>query len=269
MSDLLSMREQPSSMDRTFGDGALIINADDWGRDVETTDRILECVALGAVSSASAMVFMEDSERGAGLALSRGVDVGLHLNLTTLFSSTSAAGRLIEHQGRLAHFLLRSRLSPVVYHPGLADSFRYVVSAQLEEFCRIYNAPPRRVDGHHHMHLCANVIFGALLPGGIITRRNFSFQPGEKSGPNRLYRRIIDRKLARRYRLADSFFSLAPLEPSSRLAQIVSAARSSVVEVETHPINPDEYKFLTGGQLLRWRENLRIAPCYTIGPSVQ
>ena len=46
----------------------LIINADDWGRDNETTDRSLDCVLRGSVSSVSAMMFMEDSERAAGIA---------------------------------------------------------------------------------------------------------------------------------------------------------------------------------------------------------
>src|SRR4029077_20103780 len=63
--------------------GVLIINADDWGRSQETTDRIAECVAHGAVSSVSAMVFMEDSERSAVIARERGIDAGLHLNFTT------------------------------------------------------------------------------------------------------------------------------------------------------------------------------------------
>jgi len=48
--------------------GLLIINADDWGRDPENTGKILDCVLLGAVSSVSAMVFMEDSERAAAIA---------------------------------------------------------------------------------------------------------------------------------------------------------------------------------------------------------
>ena len=42
-----------------------MINADDWGRDARTTDRILECFQHGVLSSASGMVFMEDSERAA------------------------------------------------------------------------------------------------------------------------------------------------------------------------------------------------------------
>ena len=54
--------------------GRLIVNADDWGRDPRTTGRILDCALRGAVSSVSAMVFMEDSERAATLARERGID---------------------------------------------------------------------------------------------------------------------------------------------------------------------------------------------------
>ena len=247
--------------------GVLIINADDWGKDTETTDRILECVLMGAVSSASAMVFMEDSERSAALARERGVDVGLHLNFTTPFSAPLAPSRLAEHQGRVSRFLLRNRLCQVVYHPGLACSFEYVVAAQLEEFSRIYGAEPRRVDGHHHMHLCANVLFAGLLPAGTIARRNFSFQLVEKGGTNRFYRGVIDRLLARRHRLTDFFFSLPPLEPTERLDRIFALARQSVVEVETHPVNAVEYRFLAGGEVFRRVGGVPIATRYSLSTS--
>jgi len=48
--------------------GCLIIDADDWGRDARTTDRTFECFRNGALSSASGMVFMQDSERAANIA---------------------------------------------------------------------------------------------------------------------------------------------------------------------------------------------------------
>jgi predicted glycoside hydrolase/deacetylase ChbG (UPF0249 family) len=243
--------------------GVLIINADDWGRNAETTDRILECVLLGSVSSTSAMVFMEDSERAAALAQERGVDIGLHLNLTTSFSASSVPGQLTKHHARVSGFLLRSRMSQVIYHPGLAGSFEYVVKAQIDEFQRLYGVGPRRVDGHHHMHLCANVLFAGLLPEGTIARRNFSFRPGEKSGVNRLYRRGIDRILARRHRLTDFFFSLPPLEPLERLEQIFALASQSVVEVETHPVNAEEHRFLTDG-VPRLVGDVQIAPGFVL-----
>lgn len=243
--------------------GSLIVNADDWGRDIQTTDRILECVTIGTVSSASAMVFMKDSERAADMARGRGVDCGLHLNFTMRFSAPDCPSRLSEHQERIIRYLRGNRWAQAVYHPGLASSFKYVAGAQMEEFERIFDMKPRRLDGHHHMHLCANVLFGRLLPPATIVRRNFSFRPREKSRINRLYRRAIDHVLAKRHRLTDFFFSLPPLEPESRVDEIFSIARQSIVEVETHPVNAAEYKFLTSGEILRRTRDLQIARGFT------
>lgn len=242
---------------------AVIVNADDWGRDVDTTDRSLDCVLRGAVSSVSAMMFMEDSERAALLARQYGVDTGLHLNFTTPFSSRLCAFRLTEHQQKLSRFLRSHRYAPAIYHPGLSASFEYVVKAQLEEFERLYGAPAGRVDGHHHMHLCANVLFGELIPAGTLVRRNFSFGPGEKSWMNRLYRRWMDRQLKRRHRVVDFLFSLAPVEPVERLQRICSLARYAVVELETHPVNPEEYRFLTSGEIFQQIPDLRVARDFT------
>ena len=106
--------------------------------------------------------------------------------------------------------------------------------------------PPGRVDGHHHMHLCANVQVQKLLPAGTIARRNFSFAPGEKGAVNRLYRRWQDRGLARRHRMTDFFFSLPPMDTPGRLEGICDLATRATVEVETHPVNRDEYRFPDG-----------------------
>ncbi len=247
--------------------GLLIMNADDWGRDHETTDRTLECFLRGAVSSVSAMVFMEDSERAAAIARERGLDAGLHLNLTTSFSARNCSPELMERQRELARCLLRHRFSQVVFYPWLMRSFEYVVSAELDEFCRLYGAAAERLDGHHHMHLCANALLGGLLPHGTIVRRNFTFELGEKSFANRLYRRAVDGVLARHHRLTDFFLSLAPLEPPTRLKWIFSLARRFVVEVEMHPINPQEYRFLTSGEIFRHAGDCSIAPRYAVRPN--
>ena len=109
---------------------AVIVNADDWGRNVDTTDRTLECVRQKVVSSVSAMMFMEDSERATLLARQYGVDAGLHLNFTTPFTSRRCAFQLTEHQQKLSRFLRSHRYALIIYHPGLAASFEYVVKAQ-------------------------------------------------------------------------------------------------------------------------------------------
>jgi predicted glycoside hydrolase/deacetylase ChbG (UPF0249 family) len=240
------------------------VNADDWGRDGETTQKILECIRRDAVSSVSAMVFMEDSERAAAMAREHKIDSGLHLNFTTPFSAAGSPARLVEHQQRLCTYLRRHRLAQAVFHPGLTSSFRYVVKVQLDEFHRLYGKAPERIDGHHHMHLCSNVLLGGLLPAGTLVRRNFSFQTGEKSSSNRLYRVMVDGILARRHRLTDYFFSLPPLSPADRLQQIFSLARQYVVEVETHPVNQDEFELLAGGAIFPWLGDLSIAPRFVV-----
>ena len=227
----------------------LIINADDWGYDALTTSRVLSCVERGSISSVSAMVFMEDSERAAALARDRGIDAGLHLNLDTPFSKGPVTNNLVEHQARLAGFL-RNPLSRPFFHPGLVRSFEYVVSSQLDEYDHLYGMPPRRIDGHHHMHLAANVIFGGLLPLGTTLRPHFSREPGEKRIRNSIFRCYAKLMLARSHRTVDGLFALPPLEPR-RLLRIFSRSREITVEVEAHPANPVEFEFLTGGALFR------------------
>jgi len=239
--------------------GALIINADDWGRDRNTTDRILECALRGAISATSAMVFMADSERAAGLARERGVDAGLHLNFTETFSAPAGHEYLVEHHARVAKFLRHNRFAQVFYQPRLANSFEYLVKAQLGEFRRIYGRDPARIDGHHHMHLCANVLFGEFLPEGTLVRRSFSFARGEKSWANRFYRKFVDSRLKRRHRLTDFLFSVEPIEDSKRLLRIFALARHSFVELETHPANAEELLFLQSGKMQELLGDLPVA----------
>src|SRR5262245_13967506 len=189
------------------GPGLLIVNADDWGRTPETTDRILECVEHGAVSAVSAMVFMEDSARAAALAADRGVDAGLHVNFTTPFSGAGCPARLADHQRMLGRCLRRAPFAQVLYHPRLAPAFEHVLASQVDEFRRLYGRAPDRFDGHHHMHLCTNVLVQRLFPRGAVVRRSFSFRAGEKGWLNRGYRRLVDGTLRRRHRTVDFFFS--------------------------------------------------------------
>jgi hypothetical protein len=242
----------------------LVINADDWGRDRDTTDRTLECIRHRSVSSVSAMVFMEDSERAAGIAQEQDIDAGLHLNFTTTFSGSRASTPLIEHLARVSRYLRRHRFAQVILQPGLARSFEYLVAAQLDEFSRLYGARPDRIDGHHHMHLCANVVLRNLLPSGTFVRRNFSFQPGEKGRVNRMYRRFVDARLGRRHGMMDFLFAMPPLDPPDHLQRVFGLARRFAVEVETHPVNAEEHRFLTGGEIFRRAGTLPVATWFAV-----
>lgn len=250
---------------KTSVGGRLIVNADDWGRDAETTDRTVECFQKGGLSSASGMVFMQDSARAASIAVEQGLDIGLHLNLTTPLSEHGIPTRLALHHQQVSQYLHSHRFAQLLYNPALNSSFEYVVVQQFDEFCRLYGRAPCRIDGHHHMHLCANVLFLKLLPAGTIVRRNFSFVPGEKSWFNRTYRKSVDRWLKRRHRLVDFLFSLAPVQAVDRLQRILSLGRHAVVELETHPVKPDEFRFLVSGEIFKQVSDLRIAPHFARG----
>jgi len=222
----------------------LIINADDWGRSRTETDAALQCYEKGRITSASAMVFMEDSERAADIAKENQVDVGLHLNFSERFSGSFIDATLEDYHRKTVRFLKGTKYSQLVYNPFLQKAFAYSYEAQTGEFGRLFGKSPSHIDGHHHMHLCANLLFSKLIPVGTPMRRNFSFWPGEKSAFNRAYRRLVDAWLVRRYRLADYFFDLTQSINDKKLDRVAALARSSNVELMTHPVVASEASYL-------------------------
>src|ERR1041384_5280576 len=148
----------------------LIINADDWGRCRAETDVELECFHAGRITSVSAMVFMEDSERAAELAKEHGVDAGLHLNLNQRYGR-GPGGATAEAHERLCAYLKTSKYAVLLYRPSLQQDFRTVFQSQWDEFVRLFGKEPSHVDGHQHRHLCANVLFGDVIPKGAKVRR--------------------------------------------------------------------------------------------------
>src|SRR5947207_3402552 len=213
----------------------LTINADDLGRSAHATDRIMECHAGNRINAASAMVFMEDSDRAAALATASGLDVGLHINFTESFTGFDVPPSLRMNHERIRGFLRASKYALILYHPFLRSAFREVFAAQVNEFARLYGRGPSRFDGHQHMHLCTNMLLDHILPTGVKVRRSFSFNAGEKNFLNRYYRKLVDRRLATRHRIGDFFFALSQHLPVSRLQRVVELGRKYEVELMTHP----------------------------------
>jgi chitin disaccharide deacetylase len=242
----------------------LIINADDWGRNKTTTDNSLVCFKNGRITSVSAMVFMEDSQRSAELALEHGLDAGLHLNFTSKFDQNITSSKLLECQQRITAFLQKNKYCFLFYNPILRGEFHYIFSAQYEEYIRLYHKKPTHIDGHHHMHLCTNVLLQRLIPSGSKVRRNFSFTLGEKRMINRLYRSFVDRWLQRRYQCTDFFFSIEPMHKSDRLRGIVELSLVHNVELMVHPEKQDEYRYLLSTEYMEIIRNKKIGSFRTL-----
>lgn len=234
----------------------LIINADDLGRNRLATDNALSCYKNGRITSASAMMFMADSERSAEFALENSLDTGLHLNFTQEFSDTVRSAVLYEYHQRIATFLLKSKYCVLLYNPLLRREFDYVYKAQYEEFLRLYNRIPTHIDGHRHMHLCTNMIVGHVIPRNQRVRRNLTFDPNEKGPFNRFYRHVVDMWLARKYGCADFFFTISPISDSSRLRRIVNLANSSNVELMVHPEKVEEFAYLMSAEYFQLISNV-------------
>jgi predicted glycoside hydrolase/deacetylase ChbG (UPF0249 family) len=237
----------------------LIINADDWGRSVAETDAALKCYRERRITSVSAMVFTQDSKRAARLAKDYELDdVGLHLNFSEEFTDESCSEKLREYHSRIVRFLKGNKYAQLLYNPFLRNAFADSCQAQCEEFVRLFGKAPSHIDGHHHMHLCANVLLSNMIPAGTRLRRNFSFWPGEKSMLNRAYRWLVDRWLARRYRLADYFFDLTQCIEGKKLDRVAALAKSSHVELMTHPIINAEEEYLMSDEFRELLQRLEI-----------
>jgi predicted glycoside hydrolase/deacetylase ChbG (UPF0249 family) len=237
----------------------LIINADDFGRSAGETDAALTGYREGRITSVSAMVFMHDSKRAARLAKKYHLDdVGLHLNFSEEFTEATCPATLKEHHRRIIKFLRSKKYAQLLYNPFLRKAFGYSYEAQAAEFARLFEKAPSHIDGHHHMHLCANLLFSNVFPAGTKLRRNFSFWPGEKSLSNRTYRSLVDRWLARRYRLADYFFDLTQCIEAKKLDRVAALAKSNNVELMTHPVVRAEVKFLMSHKFQLMLQRLEV-----------
>ncbi len=190
------------------------------------------------------MVFMQNCDVSAPAIAESGIDLGLHLNFTSQFDSVRASRRLRDCQDRLAGFLLSNKYSGLLFNPMLKSAFEYSSRAQYEEFGRLFGREPTHVDGHHHAHLCTNMLLGRYIPRGSFVRRSFTFRRGEKSALNRLYRRAVDSWLRRQYCGVDMLFSLSRYREPSFLKYIVDLSPTNAIELMVHPELSGEYEFL-------------------------
>jgi predicted glycoside hydrolase/deacetylase ChbG (UPF0249 family) len=235
----------------------LIINADDWGGSCAATDNSLICYQNGRITSASSMVFMADSERAADVARAAGLRTGLHLNFTEQFAPTAPV-EVRARLGRIAAFLTAGRYRSLVYNPLLGGAFEYVFKAQYDEYIRLYGSEPTHIDGHHHMHLCMNVIVGKVLPAKSRLRGSFTFFPDEKGTVNRLYRQALNAMLRRRHVCPEQFYSVEPIGKWDRLMRIVDQAKTKSVELMVHPARPSELAFLMSDEFAALLRGLQM-----------
>lgn len=240
--------------------GLLIVNADDWGADERTTDAISRCFAARAVTSASAMVFMADSDRAARVARADRLSVGLHLNLTERFSADGVPPVVRARQERLVEYFAGPKWRRWGISPALFGEVERGIEEQLAQFRASYGAEPSHIDGHEHIHQALGVLAARTLPSGVKLRPSFTFGPEEKRLGNRAFRAALNRGLRLRFEAPRYFFDIRDIHPSlggRGIEEKLALSSGSAVEVMTHPAYDDECAILLGPA---WAELLRDRP---------
>ncbi len=237
--------------------GLLIVNADDFGGNRLATERIVECFALGAITSTTAMVYMRHSEQAAEMARKRDLPVGMHLNLTQPFDGDAVPETIRRRQLRVSAHLAQHR-HRYLFDPWLFGAVRRCIDDQLRRFVELYGRQPTHLDGHNHGHLSLTALLA--LPREIPVRTAES-DVAPSGAVGKLARSARSRLIARRQPTTDYFFALGRIQ-RERLATpdgdpVLELARGASVEVMTHPARDSDYGLLRSEQ---WLRSLRALP---------
>jgi chitin disaccharide deacetylase len=250
------------------GHGLLIVNADDLGHDRDTTDATMECVAAGRITSATAMVFMDDSKRAASLFESAPIGVGLHLNVSEPFTERGAPAEVRACQARLTKRFQRDsarQLRRWIFDPVIQADIERCIANQMAEFRTLYGREPTHVDGHQHVHLSPNLFLARTLTSGIRMRNTLERYPLDRSLRGRL-RALKQRAISRRFRSTDYIFDLPDVDTRrdrfGQAAKRLALSEEASVEVICHPGFPHEYECLMSPE---WGLALRGRPLGSFG----
>jgi len=223
--------------------GLLIVNSDDFGFSRSVTDAVLEAHAAGGLSSATAMVWMRDTERAADRGRDVGLATGLHLNLTFPYEGADVPAGARERQ-----LALTARFTAASWHDGAPRLRRRerrllqdVVRDQMSRFFDVFGEPTH-LDSHHHVHVHANVL--DVLPARMRIRPVIS-TPADADRP--LDRRA--RRIRRHFRGAATVVDLRHVHPDLGGVglQALERSRGEVLEIMCHAREPDELAALTAG----------------------
>lgn len=240
--------------------GLLIVNADDLGLTEDDTDATLACLHAGAVTSATAMVWMRDSARAAALARSARAPVGLHLNLVEPYAASGVPAGAAARQRRVVERLRAAGAGGHLYRPGWRADFERCIADQLARFVELYGARPTHFDGHRHMHLALNALLARPLRAAGLSRcrRPVNRMGSESSASRRATREMLAWGMrALGFRTTGRCVSIRALAPGLGGAGVelgLAAADRTAMEVMVHPGWADELAVLRSSD---WRQAVR------------
>ncbi|MFA7061758.1 MAG: ChbG/HpnK family deacetylase, partial [Pedobacter sp.] len=161
-------------------------------------------------------------------------------------------------QKRLVGFFSPNKYNRLLYNPLISNDVKLCFKAQLEEFVRLYGKFPSHIDGHHHIHLCSNVIIDKVIPSQFAVRRGVSFEKHERNILNKAYRNIVNIIVKRRHVCVDKFYVMDSHLLKSGIQHIVTESKTCNLELSSHPEKSESYEFLMGADFLRLIESTHL-----------
>lgn len=229
---------------------ALIINADDFGKDHKTNMAICEAFAKGLINRTTLMANMESASEAMELARQNGfIDkVGVHLNLTQgkpLTENMARNREMCDENGMFTADFHRNTLKRFVLGAATRKDIREELDAQLSRFFEL-GGVLRHIDSHHHVHTDVSVYRSFKK---LISKYNIcSIRLGRNlyKGGNSLMRlyKVLLNKSFNKFNTArkDYFGSVEDFENYGADSQFV---KDFDIEIMVHPMYVDDVLFDT------------------------
>jgi predicted glycoside hydrolase/deacetylase ChbG (UPF0249 family) len=222
----------------------LIINADDYGKDIPTTQAILDAFSKGLCSSITIIPTGEAYEEAIALAADNNIfeRIGLHINLMEGKPLTEPIRLLENFCDKEGAFNSSFHKNRAVRLEGFSrvekEAVALEIRAQIEK-CRKSGLKLTHVDSHYHVHTRWEVwqVAKPLLREYGLTKVRISRNCGEKTSLTKLvYKYWYNKRLNRAgFKTVDYFGSAKDVACLfSEKPQIISS--EDVVEVMIHPL---------------------------------
>lgn len=231
----------------------IVVNADDFGRDMATTDAIVDCFVQHKITSTTLMVVHKDCFRAAKIAHDEGFAVGLHLCLDE--------GRPVSNPLEIPHMLneqgeLDVTLKKLYSGKIKVDELCLEITNQINKFSDL-GLGLTHIDSHHHIH-CHPLVLWALrkvsksLPFPLKIRSIRNFECGgrlkEYGWVKFIYKELVHLTQKRFFMTTDYFTSLVSYSDKTivRLENNIDSIfkGNATVEIMCHPGNYEEYSYL-------------------------
>lgn len=239
----------------------VIINADDFGSTERHTERILELLVKGKITSTTFLVNLDYSEKAAADLRAHHPElierVGLHLNLTQGFPLHEPLRHTPFVHPNQEFFDFRRRVPFWKQLPHFSK-LRKELDLQIERFHTLMGRYPSHLDSHGHTHCTIALLYAFYTSKKVrhiktirLTRQyDHEIKPrtGFRELLHRIARKVLNAAFRLRFQTVGYFADIHNLDDSWLNAQQLDylARNHETVEVMCHPyyFDDSDYEFL-------------------------